>query len=119
VLGRTFLVDQALGNLMDNALKFGRDGVPIKINLRSEPGSSNGTAKWVRIFVEDNGVGIAPEYHERIFHIFERLSATGIGTGIGLAIVAKAVSKMGGHVGLVSTPGKGSTFWIELKSTEN
>jgi signal transduction histidine kinase len=66
--------------------------------------------------VEDNGIGIALEHHERIFRIFERLH--GIerypGTGIGLAIVKKGIEKLGGKVGLESAPSKGSRFWIEL-----
>jgi len=70
----------------------------------------------VRIWVVDNGVGIAPEYHERIFGLFQQLKgpAAGKGTGVGLAIARRAVEKMGGTIGLESTPGKGSRFWVEL-----
>ena len=72
---------------------------------------------WIRLWVRDNGIGIKPEHSERIFRVFERLH--GIerypGTGIGLAIVRKGVERMGGHVGVESIPGQGSSFWIELK----
>ena len=69
-----------------------------------------------RLWVEDNGIGIPAEYQERVFGIFERLHAgdTYPGTGIGLAIVRKSVERMGGKVGVESSAGKGSRFWIEL-----
>jgi signal transduction histidine kinase len=70
----------------------------------------------VRLSVEDNGIGIAQCYHDRIFNVFERLHCAEDykGTGIGLAIVKKGVERMGGRVGLLSEPGKGSCFWMEL-----
>ncbi|MFN3484690.1 MAG: sensor histidine kinase, partial [Planctomycetota bacterium] len=66
--------------------------------------------------VEDTGIGVPREYWERIFRLFERLHTTQEypGTGVGLAIVQKAVERMGGRVGVESEPGKGSRFWIEL-----
>jgi signal transduction histidine kinase len=65
--------------------------------------------------VEDNGIGIPAEFQERIFQVFQRLHTTKYaGTGIGLAIVQKGVERMDGRVGLVSAPGEGSRFWIEL-----
>jgi signal transduction histidine kinase len=66
--------------------------------------------------VEDNGIGIAPEYQERIFRVFERLHGTETyaGTGIGLAIVRKGMERLGGRAGLESQPNQGSRFWIEL-----
>ena len=74
----------------------------------------------VRVWVEDNGIGIAPEHHERIFRVFERLNPADEfpGTGIGLAIVRKGVERMGGRVGVESQPGQGSRFWIELSQVE-
>jgi signal transduction histidine kinase len=70
----------------------------------------------VRLWVEDNGIGIAPEHRQRIFKVFERLHGEESypGTGIGLAIVKKGVERMGGRVGVESDPGHGSRFWIEL-----
>jgi signal transduction histidine kinase len=64
----------------------------------------------------DNGIGIAPEHQEQIFHVFERLHGMEQfpGTGIGLAVVRRGVERMGGHVGVESAVGAGSRFWIEL-----
>jgi signal transduction histidine kinase len=66
--------------------------------------------------VEDNGIGIAPEHRARIFKVFERLHPADRypRTGVGLAIVRKAVERRGGSVGVKSEPGVGSRFWIEL-----
>jgi PAS domain S-box-containing protein len=70
----------------------------------------------VRIWIEDNGIGIPAEAHERIFGMFERMHRASEypGTGIGLALVRKALERMGGRAGLKSEPGRGSRFWIEL-----
>ena len=69
-----------------------------------------------RLWIEDNGIGIASEHHERIFRIFERLDDSDAysGTGIGLAIVSKGAERMGGRVGVESKAGEGSRFWLEL-----
>ena len=68
------------------------------------------------MWIEDNGIGIAPEYYQRIFRVFERLHGVESypGTGIGLAIVRKGVERMGGGVGIESQANGGSRFWIEL-----
>jgi signal transduction histidine kinase len=73
---------------------------------------------WVRIVVEDNGIGVAPRHHERIFQVFERLHGLDEypGTGIGLAIVKRVVERMGGRLGLDSDEGRGSRFWIEQRA---
>ena len=70
----------------------------------------------IRLWIQDNGIGIASEYHERIFRVFERLHGveTYPGTGIGLAIVRKGMERMGGQVGVESQPNQGSCFWIDL-----
>jgi signal transduction histidine kinase len=70
----------------------------------------------VWLWVEDNGIGIKPEYQKRIFGIFERVHPEGKyeGTGIGLAIVRKAVERMGGTVGIESDGVNGSRFWVQL-----
>jgi signal transduction histidine kinase len=69
-----------------------------------------------RLWIEDNGIGIAPEHQDRIFGVFERLQASEAfpGTGMGLAIVRKGIERMGGAVGVESELGVGSRFWIEL-----
>jgi signal transduction histidine kinase len=70
----------------------------------------------VRLWIEDNGIGIAVEHQERIFRVFERLHGveTYSGTGIGLAIVRKGVERLGGRFGVESQVDQGSRFWIEL-----
>jgi len=72
--------------------------------------------EWVVLRVADNGIGIAAEYYEKIFQVFQRLHSADEypGTGIGLAIVAKAVRLMDGEVGIESVPGQGSTFIVRL-----
>jgi len=101
---------QILANLLSNALKFVEPGTRPHVRFGCE---SKGPIAC--IWIQDNGVGIAPEYHERIFRVFERLhGARFTGTGIGLAIVKKGVDRMNGKIGVNSTPDKGSRFWIEL-----
>jgi signal transduction histidine kinase len=88
----------------------------------SEPQPLNAPqTKWVRLWVEDNGIGIAPENHKRIFNVFERLHGSEVypGTGIGLAIVRKGVERMGGGVGVESKIRQGSQFWIDLPEITN
>jgi len=80
--------------------------------------ASNGNHQAVvRLWFEDNGIGIRKDLSERIFRMFERINAPQefAGTGMGLTIVRKAVERMGGSVGVESEPGKGSRFWIELQ----
>jgi two-component system CheB/CheR fusion protein len=110
VRGEEATLGQTLANLLSNALKFVRPKVKPVIRLRA---TRHGLL--VRLWVEDNGIGIAPEFHERIFQMFERLRPTEFsGTGIGLAIVRKGIERMGGRTGVESAPGDGSRFWIEL-----
>jgi two-component system sensor histidine kinase/response regulator len=106
---------QVLSNLLYNAIKFVDAGVKPRIRVGAER-----RGDFVRVWVRDNGVGIAPEHHANIFKIFERFDPSDKypGTGIGLAIVQRAVERMGGRVGVESEPGKGSLFWFELRSRE-
>ena len=85
--------------------------------VTTSPTSVTSTPK-VRLWIEDNGIGMDPETVKKIFGIFERArhSTAYPGTGIGLAIFAKAVERMHGAYGVESDPGKGSRFWIELPS---
>jgi signal transduction histidine kinase len=111
VLGHHGTLVQVICNLLSNAVKFVARGTKPHVRVRSE---TNG--EWGRLWVEDNGIGIASEYHTRIFRVFERLHGVDIypGTGIGLAIVRKGAERMGGRVGVESNPGQGSRFWVEL-----
>jgi len=81
------------------------------VQLRAEQ-----RAECIRMWVEDKGLGIAPDHQDQIFRLFTRLQGEKYtGTGIGLAIVQIGVERMGGRVGVVSTPGQGSRFWFELR----
>lgn len=107
-------LSQSLRNYLDNAIKFTRD-VP---NARIEVGSretDDGCVLWVK----DNGVGFDMTYHDRIFDIFQRLNRNEEypGTGIGLAIVRKAMERMGGKAWAESETGKGATFYLEIPTT--
>ncbi|MDT7834588.1 PAS domain-containing sensor histidine kinase [Aquabacterium sp. OR-4] len=102
----------ALRNLIDNALKFGRQGVPLTIELGGEQRPDGGVALWVR----DNGIGFDMRFQERIFEIFQRLHRAEDypGTGVGLAIVRKAMERMGGTASAHGQPGAGAVFRLEL-----
>jgi PAS domain S-box-containing protein len=112
VLAHQVTLIQVLLNLIANSLKFVAPNVRPSIRVRAEL-----TGQFARLWIEDNGIGIQAEDKGRIFRVFERLqgSENFPGTGLGLAIVKKGVERMGGKVGVESTPGEGSRFWIELK----
>ncbi len=109
VLGNTALLTQCFSNLLTNALKFVPNGTAPRVNI-----SAQHLDNRVRIWIEDNGIGIREENHETIFKIFQRLNRDYEGTGIGLALVKKAVERMRGTVGFESQ-GQGSRFWLELE----
>lgn len=102
---------QALRNYLDNAIKFTRD-IP---HPRVEVGAES-VERACRMWVRDNGVGFDMKYHDRIFEIFQRLHSEEdyAGTGIGLAIVRKAMERIGGRAWAESEPGKGATFYLEI-----
>jgi signal transduction histidine kinase len=101
---------QCFSNLLGNAVKFVPDGRDPRVDVRA---TLEGQRR--RVWVKDNGMGIDPGDHARIFRMFERAAGKKVpGTGIGLAIVKKAVQRMGGSVGVNSTLGSGAEFWIEL-----
>ena len=111
VLAHEPTLAQVLFNLASNALKFVAPDVPPLVRLRAEE-----QAEFIRVWVEDNGPGIAPDHQDQIFRLFTRLDGEKYaGTGIGLAIVQKGVERMGGRVGVESAPGQGSRFWFELR----
>jgi light-regulated signal transduction histidine kinase (bacteriophytochrome) len=105
------LLKLILINLIANGLKFNRSAEKrIELACRAVPGGR------VELRVSDNGIGIETQYHVQIFRVFQRLHTDTAyeGTGIGLAIVKKAVAHMGGSVRLESTPRDGSTFIVNL-----
>jgi signal transduction histidine kinase len=111
VCGYEPTLNLVITNLVANALKFVRPDVAPQIRVWSEE-----KGDCVRLWVEDNGIGIAGEHRDKIFGVFQRLHPMEKypGTGIGLAIVEKGVERMAGRVGVESEVGKGSRFWIEL-----
>lgn len=111
VMGHESALTQVFANLIGNGIKFVPAGRRPKLHIRAET-----SEHVVRLSFEDNGIGIAPENYTRIFKIFEQINQPGtyIGTGIGLALVKKAVEKMQGTVGIESELGQGSKFWVEL-----
>lgn len=111
------LLRQVLLNLITNAVKYNVDGGSVRVGARPVTGDT-GTHS-VRVTVTDTGTGIPDEKQSMVFEPFDRLGleASNIrGTGIGLTIVKQLVERMGGSVGLTSTIGIGSTFWVELPS---
>ncbi len=116
VMAHETTLGQCVANLLSNAVKFVAPGVQPEILIRGEERDGK-----VRLWFEDNGIGIPPSQQHRIFAMFERLpGATNYeGTGIGLAVVRKAMDKMGGATGVESEGEGGSRFWLELKSVAN
>jgi light-regulated signal transduction histidine kinase (bacteriophytochrome) len=101
---------QLFQNLIGNAIKFCREHPPrVRVEACRE------VRGW-RFSISDNGIGIAPEYRERIFCIFQRLHSRREypGTGIGLSICKRIVERHGGEMGVESAPGGGSVFWFTL-----
>jgi len=140
VLGNQALLTQCLSNLLTNAVKFVSPGTVPRVRIWAEEANLTGTEQQnkneippvpspaapnvpsegglpaVKVFVEDNGIGIDAKDHARVFRMFERVHAAAEfeGTGIGLTIVRKAAGRMGAELGFESEPGKGTRFWILL-----
>ncbi len=100
-----------LRNLLDNALKFHRPDESPVIEIQGQAREDS-----VMLTIRDQGIGFDMQFHDRIFEIFQRLQRAEDypGTGIGLAIVRKAMQRMGGRVRAESAPGQGATFFLEL-----
>jgi light-regulated signal transduction histidine kinase (bacteriophytochrome) len=115
VLADNVQMVQLLQNLIGNALKF-HGAKPPHVHL----GVRRQDEHWL-FFVRDNGIGIDPQYAERIFVIFQRLHNRNEypGTGIGLAICRKIIERHGGQIWVESTPGNGATFYFTLPSAEH
>jgi len=105
-------IEQLLQNLIANGIKYRGKGVTPKIIIKAKEVPDN----KVRIEVQDNGIGIAPEYCDEIFKMFKRLHSRNEydGCGIGLSVCKKIVSRHAGRIGVESEPGKGSTFWFTI-----
>jgi signal transduction histidine kinase len=114
VRGNRSVLIQVFANLLSNAVKFGGREPRVRVWAETREGGT------VHIWVEDQGIGIAPQHHDKIFGVFERLHGveTYPGTGIGLAIVRKGIERLGGRVGVESEEGRGSRFWVELPRAE-
>jgi signal transduction histidine kinase/DNA-binding response OmpR family regulator len=112
VVGDAEQLHELFAQLVDNALKFrGREPLRIRIDAGREG------EEW-RFAVSDNGIGIAPEYAERIFNVFERLHGADYpGTGIGLAISRRIVERHGGRIWVESDSGNGATFYFTIPAT--
>lgn len=104
---------QIVSNLLANAVKFVEPGVVPVVRVWTEK-----NAAGVRLWVQDNGIGIEPDRQERLFKMFERVhpDLPYEGTGVGLAIVRKAALRMGGDVGAHSAGEGGASFWVQLRS---
>jgi PAS domain S-box-containing protein len=111
VRGHQTTLVQVIANLLSNAVKFVEEGKRPEVRITSEESEGR-----VRLWVEDNGIGIRRDQWERVFKVFERLQEgeSRPGTGIGLAIVRRGMERIGGRTGVESEEGKGSRFWIEL-----
>ena len=111
-IGHSTTLVQVVANLLSNAIKFTSAGHPPRIRLRAQEGE-----RFVRLWVEDSGIGVPPGQEDRIFRVFERLTEGGSrpGTGIGLAVVRRGMERMGGRSGVVVDPKReGSSFWVDI-----
>jgi signal transduction histidine kinase len=111
VMGDPGLLQALLVNLIGNGLKFRREDVPPVVRVEAERDDD----RWA-VTVTDNGIGIEPEYGEKVFVIFQRLHGRDVypGTGIGLALAKKIVEFHGGRIALVSRDGPGTTIRFTL-----
>lgn len=120
VLADARALEQILTNLVDNAIKYGPDDGEVCIGAHPVGGASGGGDGFVRLWVRDSGPGIEPTHLPRLFERFYRVDAGRSrelgGTGLGLAIVKHLAEAMGGSVGVLSMPGRGSTFHVQLKT---
>ncbi len=111
-LGDQTLLTQIFANLLENAITYHKPDVPPQVTVDWQAEENQ-----ICVRVCDNGIGIPPEYHDKIFNMFQRLHNEDDypGTGIGLATVKKCVELLGAELGIESTVDAGSTFWVKLK----
>jgi signal transduction histidine kinase len=107
------LLRRVIGNLIGNAIKFTAADGEIRVSAARQ-------GEMIRVEVADDGFGIAPEHHARIFTKFGQVGGPRGrgGTGLGLTFARMAVEAHGGRIGVVSAPGKGSTFWLTLPAAQ-
>ena len=113
IMGERHLLRQVLIELIRNGFKFNQSDKK-RVEIGCQPAPDN----RIEFYVRDNGIGIPQRYHEQVFRVFQRLHTDREykGTGIGLAIVKRAVQKMGGSIGIESAAGQGSSFVVRLPS---
>jgi signal transduction histidine kinase/CheY-like chemotaxis protein len=110
VLGNEAGLTQCFSNLLGNAVKFVPPGKVPQVRVFAET-----REPFVRLWFEDNGIGIPKRAQGKLFQMFQRATTEFEGTGVGLALVKKVAERMGGKVGVESEPGKGSRFWLDLR----
>jgi signal transduction histidine kinase len=113
ILAEERQVESLIQNLIENALIYRRPDHCPHIDITAEPGQKG----FWRISVRDDGIGIEPEYFEKVFVVFQRLEPNKYpgGTGIGLALCRRIVDRFGGSIGVESHPGQGSTFFFTIR----
>lgn len=125
VKANTAALTQVLSNLLSNSVKFVPENTRPAVRVWGErveiprPGIEE-PGKWVRLWVEDNGIGIDPSAQPRLFEMFQRFTSPGLyeGTGMGLAIARKATARMGGQIGMDPTYKQGCRFWVLLPAAD-
>ena len=110
---RTRLVE-VMQNLIDNAAKFSSDQPEPRVEIGMREINNE-----KMFFVKDNGIGIAPRYHQRVFGLFDKLDPTSDGTGVGLALIKRIIEVHGGRIWIESEKGQGATFYFTLPLAEN
>jgi signal transduction histidine kinase len=113
VKGDRIRLVEAVQNLLDNAAKFMGDQPDPTIEIGAESRDDE-----YLFFVRDNGIGIEPRFHQKIFELFDKLNPNIDGTGIGLALVKRIVEVHGGRIWVESEPGKGATFYFTLPAVK-
>jgi PAS domain S-box-containing protein len=117
-LGHGPWVEEVWVNYLSNALKYSGSSSRIELNAREQTDHANDPRTMVRFWVRDNGPGIAPEKQARLFAPLSQLGTTSEGYGLGLSIVQRIITRLGGEVGVASQVGQGSLFWFTLPAAQ-
>ena len=111
-------ITEVFHNLISNAIKYNDKPMPVvEIGCEEKPNPKTSATEY-EFYVRDNGVGIKPEYYDKVFQLFQRLHRDAEGTGIGLTLVRRIVEWHGGRIWLESAEGKGTTFFFTLPNRE-